>query len=165
MIDTVCEILKISRSAYFKYKKEGRPIISLLEQYCTQEDLEEYLQSKKISKFENHQDLLTLGLLEDSAHFSLNEKIEPLFNIFGIPDITKVIPKKIFKRILIELKYENISHEYAKDSLLQRLKGYETSLSKLEHENHLRILYDFVDKKLSKIEVYILIKHSDNYFK
>lgn len=165
MIDTVCKILKISRSAYFKYKKEGRPVIALLEQYCTKEDLEEFLKNKQIAKFEKNQDSFTLSLLEDSAYFSLNEKLDQLFNIFGLPDITKSVPKKIFKKILIELKYDNISHENAKEFLLQRLKGYETSLSQLEHVNHSKTLYDFVKNKLSKIEVYVLIYNTDNFFK
>ena len=164
MINTVCEVLKISRSAYFKYKKEERPIISLLEKYFSQEDLEEFLNTKKISKLEGTQNS-TIFLLEDYAHFSLSNKLEQLFNIFGIPDFTKFLPKKLFLKILQDLKKEDISHLNAKDFLLQRLKGYETSLTKLEHPNHPKILYDFVENKLAKIEVYILILNAEKYLK
>jgi len=164
MINTVCEVLKISRSAYFKYKKEERPIIALLEKYFSQEDLNEFLNTKKISKLEVTQNS-AIFLLEDYAHFSLSNKLEQLFNIFGIPDFTKFLPKKLFLKILQDLKKEDISHENAKDFLLQRLKGYETSLTKLEHPNHPKILYDFVENKLAKIEVYILILNAEKYLK
>ncbi|MFA6138229.1 MAG: hypothetical protein WC667_09095 [Sulfurimonas sp.] len=41
-----------SPNTYYKWKKENRPIIALLETYFTKEDLEEFLETGKIGKFE-----------------------------------------------------------------------------------------------------------------
>ena len=106
----------------------------------------------------------TNSLLEDYAKISLLSKIDNLFNIFKLPDITKSLPKKLFLKILKELADEKgISPENAKGYLIQRLKGYETSLKRAEHANHINILLDFVENKLAKIEAYILIKEADQY--
>lgn len=54
----VCEILGISEKSYYRWKEE-RKIFTLLEKYFTNEDLREFLISKKISKLEtlNHYEL------------------------------------------------------------------------------------------------------------
>lgn len=41
-----------SQNTYYSWKKEQRPIIDLLEKYCTKEDLKEFLSDGKISKFD-----------------------------------------------------------------------------------------------------------------
>jgi len=177
MINTICNIMAISRSAYFKFKKEERPVIALLEKYFSKEELLEFLKNGKIEKFEYIKNLdfqhieniqsqinTSIDLLEDYAKYGLRNKINELFKIFGIPDFTMFLPKKLFIKILNDIKSENsLTHENGKAFLLQRLKGYETSISKLEHKNHPKILYDFVSNKLSKIEVYILIHNAEEY--
>lgn len=45
-------ILGCSVSGYYKWKKEKRPIIKLLEKYFNKEELEEFLESGKIEKLE-----------------------------------------------------------------------------------------------------------------
>ena len=56
MINTISKILGIHRNSYFNWKKQERPIISLLEKYFTKEDLEEFLNTNEISKMKylNH---------------------------------------------------------------------------------------------------------------
>lgn len=179
MINTICNIMAISRSAYFKFKKEERPVIALLEKYFSKEELEEFLHNGKIERFEQFNNMnaqhvesfksqlnvnTSIDLLADYAKYGLNNKINELFKIFGIPDFTMFLPKKLFIKILNDIKSENsLTHENGKAFLLQRLKGYETSITKLEHKNHPKILYDFVSNKLSKIEVYILIHNAEEY--
>lgn len=170
MINTICKIMSISRSAYFKFKKEERPVISLLEKYFTKEELEEFLKNGQIEKCEQLKHPLqtsqttAISLLEDYAKFGLHAKIDELFSIFGLPDFTKFLPKKLFIKILNDMQTEGIyTYENAKDTLLQRLKGYETSFVKLEHPNHPKILCTFIDTKLSKIEVYLLIKNMTTF--
>ena len=41
-----------SAPTFYSWKKEGRPIIKLLEKYFTREELEEFLENGKIKKFE-----------------------------------------------------------------------------------------------------------------
>jgi hypothetical protein len=52
MIATIVKILDISKNSYWNYKKQERPIISLLEKYFTKEELEEFLSTGKIENFE-----------------------------------------------------------------------------------------------------------------
>ncbi|MCK9455209.1 MAG: hypothetical protein WCY51_07345 [Sulfurimonas sp.] len=48
-----------SPNTYYKWKKEGRPIISLLEKYFTKQDLQEFLQTGQINKFDKLEDFDT----------------------------------------------------------------------------------------------------------
>lgn len=50
---SIVNLMQFSRNTYYVWKRENRPIISLLEKYFTKENLEEFLQSGKIDKFEN----------------------------------------------------------------------------------------------------------------
>jgi len=52
MIATIVKILDISKNSYWNYKKQERPIISLLEKYFTKEELEEFLSTGKIENLE-----------------------------------------------------------------------------------------------------------------
>lgn len=46
------DLFQFSRQSWNNWKKEERPIIALLEKYFTKEDLEEFLETGRISKFE-----------------------------------------------------------------------------------------------------------------
>ena len=50
MKNSVKKILNVSDKTYYNWKKGIRPIIKLLEQYFSKEDLEEFLQTGKIAK-------------------------------------------------------------------------------------------------------------------
>lgn len=178
MINTICKVMKISRSAYFKYKREKRPIIALLEKYFDKEDLEEFLLTNKITKMERLKETtsskvsdvkiaeLSLALLEDHAHFSLVEKINYFYSTNDVADIFKTVPRKILIKIINEIREEaEFDQNNSKDLLLSGLMGYVTSIKKLEHTNHPKIIYDFISKKLSRIEVFLLINEPEKYFK
>ena len=46
------QILDIADKTYYNWKKEKRPVITLLEKYFTQEELEEFLETGTIEKME-----------------------------------------------------------------------------------------------------------------
>lgn len=50
----IIKLMNFSRNTYYVWKREGRPIISLLEKYFTKEELEEFLQTGKISALEQY---------------------------------------------------------------------------------------------------------------
>jgi len=50
--ETMAGIFSTAEGTYYKWKREKRPIISLLEKYFTKEDLVEFLETGKISKLE-----------------------------------------------------------------------------------------------------------------
>jgi phosphoglycerate-specific signal transduction histidine kinase len=50
-------VLGCSVSGFYKWKKQKRPIIELLDKYFTKEELEEFILSKKIAKLERLEEL------------------------------------------------------------------------------------------------------------
>lgn len=51
--ETMSMLFSTAEGTYYKWKKEERPIIKLLDKYFSKEELEEFLLTEKISKFEN----------------------------------------------------------------------------------------------------------------
>jgi hypothetical protein len=49
-----------SRNTFFVWKREKRPIISLLEKYYSKEELQEFLETGKISKQDRLKELLEI---------------------------------------------------------------------------------------------------------
>ncbi len=49
----ICDILDIADRTFYKFKTENRPIIQLLEHYFDEDDLQEFLSTRKISKLDN----------------------------------------------------------------------------------------------------------------
>lgn len=58
--ETLSKIFDFATSTIYKWKKESRPIIKLLEQYFTKEDLEDFIATGKISKMERIDELLEI---------------------------------------------------------------------------------------------------------
>ena len=50
---SVLKLMCFSRNTFYVWKREDRPIISLIEKYFTEEDIEEFLNTGKIHKFDN----------------------------------------------------------------------------------------------------------------
>ena len=69
--ETMAELFSTAEGTYYKWKKEQRPIIALLEKYFTREDLEEFIQTGKIMKFEFVEEfkMLLLGSKLDYMEF------------------------------------------------------------------------------------------------
>lgn len=53
MKEEICKLLAIADSTIYKFRKEGRPILALLEKYFTQEDLQEFLEYGSIAKLDS----------------------------------------------------------------------------------------------------------------
>lgn len=73
---TMADLFSASEGAYYKWKREKRPIIALLEKYHNKEELQEFLETGKIEKQELIKDLslndLT-NLKEMKKQFILDE--------------------------------------------------------------------------------------------
>ena len=50
--ETIKKFLDIAERTYYNWRKEGKPIIFLLEKYFTKEDLEEFLETSMIERLE-----------------------------------------------------------------------------------------------------------------
>ena len=53
-------LMCFSRNTFFVWKREKRPIIALLEKYHSKEELEEFLETGKISKQDRLNELLQI---------------------------------------------------------------------------------------------------------
>ncbi|BAK72832.1 hypothetical protein [Arcobacter sp. L] len=51
--ETMAALFSTAEGTYYKWKKEERPIIKLLDKYFSKEELEEFLSTEKINKLEN----------------------------------------------------------------------------------------------------------------
>lgn len=51
--ETMATLFSTAEGTYYKWKKEDRPIIKLLDKYFSKEELEEFLRTGKINKLEN----------------------------------------------------------------------------------------------------------------
>lgn len=177
MKNAIMKILGISEVSYYRWKKE-RLIFGLLTSYFSKDELEEYIDTGRIERYDliknlttdelrkklldaDTSSILTLPLLEDFASISLHKKIEVFFKRW---DFTKYFPKRQLVKVLGDI-FENLSFsaETSKDILIDSLEKYQTSLKNFEHSNHSKILIDFVRNDLSKIEVYLLIKYNSKY--
>ncbi|QDF29915.1 hypothetical protein [Halarcobacter anaerophilus] len=66
--ETMAKLFSTSEGTYYKWKKEDRPIIKLLDKYLAKEDLEEFFETGEILKFELLYDL-------DMMHAEICKKI------------------------------------------------------------------------------------------
>ena len=79
--ETMAAIFSTAEGTYYKWKREKRPIIALLEKYFTKQDLEEFLQTGKISKFEVIQEQEHTYRYAKRQYFNVMESIGSLGNI------------------------------------------------------------------------------------
>lgn len=169
MIEEICDMLEIAKSTYFKHKKEDRLIISFMEKYFNEAELQEYLETKKIKKLDLIKDY-TLEELEnklssgarkvENEDFLLNLVNFKMYSYFkereGIKD-------KIFKKLLDKTTTLK-DVDGSKDYLLSIIEQYETSIFKAEHSNHKKIVLEFVKNYLSDLEVFVLINNKHKFF-
>ena len=74
MISQIVKVLGVSKNSYWNYKKQGRPIIDLLERYFGKEELQEFLDTGKISKLEKSKVCDELLAHYKSAYFNYIQK-------------------------------------------------------------------------------------------
>lgn len=72
--ETMAALFSTAEGTYYKWKREERPIILLLEKYFTKEDLEEFLETGKIRKFENTDIVVNFINSRKSLYFDFFKK-------------------------------------------------------------------------------------------
>ena len=86
MVNMMAELLGNSKKTIYRWKDENRPIIALIEKYFTKEDLEEFLETKEISKMKylNHfQDILNIQFITFyRENFDTGENAEKFSKFF-----------------------------------------------------------------------------------
>ena len=168
----IIQLLGNTEKSYYRWKEEGRPIISFLEKYFTQEDLQEFLNTGSIQSLETQnqsQEKIRSyeNLLIDNALYSVKIKLSKLFKDNFI-DAT--IYTKGAKGILIDvlnLIDENdttYTLDNSKQRLLDQIMSHEVHWLSLKNPAKQKLLSSFINKYLSNIEVYAMIKNSKESF-
>jgi len=161
MKNSIKKILDIADRTLYNWKKEGKPIVVLLEKYFTKEDLEEFLETGKIRRLENYDASNADPLFVEYIKFNLVSKIDIIKGKGLIDSFNKYIPNNIFTTILDDLRKEENIELHQRDSkkiFIDRIKGYEASL--LEKPSKTQLI-NLIEKNLSNIECYVLIKYHD----
>ena len=162
MKESIKKILDIKERTLYNWRKEGKPIVLLLEKYFTQSDLDEFLASGVIKrleaeKFKNFVDPLFIEYVK----FNLPSKMDKIKGEGLIMRLNCLIPNHILTIILEEIKEDEdieLHQDKSKKFLIDRIKGYAASFEKKSSQKQ---LIDLIDKNFSNIECYVLIKYYD----
>ncbi|MDY0314101.1 MAG: hypothetical protein RBR32_03405 [Bacteroidales bacterium] len=144
MLKTYSKLLQNTVRTISNWKNENRPIITLLEKYFTKKDLEEFLDTGKISKFEllneNNSTLTYAGMqyinifknrLVSMGDIINKDFMDIYFNalVFAKNDIAKQSifkPFTISKAIMIYLSRHDTSYESQNNEVVPKLEaGFE----------------------------------------
>ena len=148
----------------WKREKNERPIISLLEKYFSDSDIEEFITTGRIRRLEEKEDDYFIFMLIDYVKYNLKEKLDKLLlKSNAITFLEKYIPKKIFISILKDISNDpklEIEKYKAKDYLIEKINSYKVStISSLKKKE----LINTIKKNLSNIECYVLIKYAEEF--
>lgn len=165
MLKTYSKLFQNTIRTISNWKVEKRPIITLLEKYFTKEDLEEFLETGKISRLENdvgysHDIDLTKSIMIDNAIYSAKEKLRNL-NFDFIYNKGAI---DILKEIVASVETDELDLENAKDVLFTLIKGYDAHWISLKNPMKKKLLSSYIENLFSKAECYAICKHSEEVF-
>lgn len=163
MVNTICRILHIGKSTYYKYKKDDLAIIRFLHSFSKEDLLEieqtgttksfelakeiryqEYRVLDKLSNFDSIQKNMLLNILHDfyTIERALNINIDRFKFFIRINDLNKYFPEKLQNLFLEQRSTEKT----------------ESFINKLEHANQIKIrqILDFLFE-LNELEILVLL--------
>lgn len=149
MLDELIKLFGWSRATFFKWKREGRGIIKLMEKYFDQEMIHEFNTTGKIERLEHIKK-------KDNALKAIQTEMEDLaFStaLYKINQLSSDKEQKILVKIIQKIATDSIEYLDAKIYLIDNLKAIETTLDGDTK------LSSFVLQNISKVEVEALIKY------
>jgi hypothetical protein len=156
------KLFGFSRQSWNNWKKEERPIVKLLESLFTNEDISEFLETGKISRFENL-DTLDSDLIERHIAYELKHKLyldtqSSFFKWFEHMAGTGVMDK-----VIQEIREENYTRRDTKQKILDRIKTMELTgfFNKLIAKGRKNVASGYIENNLSELECYVWVKHYD----
>lgn len=149
MVNTICKILGIARRTYFHWQKSEDKSYSiyLLNKYFTKEELEEFLETGKIEKFDiinqiniNNQKILKKFFFKEYT----NDRFNKEFSDFLFPEFEKYIEKLILKN---QKKYPN--QNFIKVSYFNKSIFYEFLIENDEIMEEIKVKFNYFDDSTS----------------
>lgn len=160
MKNSIKKILEISDKTYYNWR--DRPIITLLEKYFTKDDLEEYLETNRISRLESD-NTDTEYMLIEYARFNLKLKLDLILLKPLWIDISKKFPRKIFLDVISEIRNSpkiDIEKYKSKEYLIEKFETHKPTLEKLNKRNK-ELVIKLIEENLSNLDCYVLIKYPE----
>jgi len=160
MINTISQILGIHRNSYHNWKKQNRPIIFLLEQYFSKEDLTEYLETNAINKLEQLTKITNLDINTYNSLYVIFNKIDK-FNPSAI--YIKDGGKIIMYRILRDFDSSILKSDSNVSDIAKRFISHAKDFNPWKPENAINALTEkkaiikFLENNLSNQEIYDLV--------
>jgi hypothetical protein len=169
MEDLLVKLFGWSRTTYFSWKKEKRPIIDLVHRYLDEESIQEFLDTGKIAKFEfigSSKDKLDemSDLMIDNAIYTAKSKLVSVFESTLVDFLNTYYSKEILQQILKDMSDENevdLVPMNAKAKLVERIKGFEAGFVKKPKKE---LLSKIINRNFSKIEIYAMVKYPKEVF-
>lgn len=161
--ETMAKLFSTSEGTYYKWKKEERPIIELLNKYFSQEDLEEFLSTgtiKRLDKESAVDNTDITNILVDDTIFRLRTKLQQKTDGNLLNLITTFVSKGLLTRIVEELSTnkELYTLTNSKDYLIDRIKNENEKFFEYFKK---RELINYIENNLSKVECYVLINYHE----
>lgn len=109
MYKEIAELIGNNDKTIYRWKKEGRPIVSLIEKYFSKEDLEEFLETGKVRKYDSIDTTISISII------SFLQKLNVLYHEDGNPQL-------FYRFIVYYIQYEE---SFNSDGTWQGLNGIE----------------------------------------
>lgn len=153
-----------SRGTYFSWKKEGRPVIKFVLKYLTEKDIEEFIETGKISRFEkllinsDEDELLEKHIAYELRHKLYLDTASSFGNWLG-----HVVGMPVIHKALEEIARSNYTKSDTKEKILNQIKGMELSglFNKIFEKANKNVASRYIDRNLSELECYVWVKHND----
>ena len=156
------ELFNFSRPTYYKWKRENIKVIKLLEKYFSKEDLEEYLETGKVSRYENL-DNLDSDLLERHIAYELKHKLYLDTQSSFFKWFEHIAGTGVMDKVIQEIREESYTRRDTKQKILDRIKTMEMTgfFNKLIAKGRKNVASGYIENNLSELECYVWVKHYD----
>lgn len=126
--ETMANLFSASEGAYYKWKRENRPIIQLIDRYFSKDDIEEFLKTGKINKFEEISDLEALNNEAVNIYSYFVLKLDPNSLLLFLTVIhTSNINNQDINSNFIELIFDTNAQKKDKINLINEFQKIQNS--------------------------------------
>ena len=156
------KLFGFSRQSWNNWKKEERPIVKLLESMFTNEDISEFLETGKISRYENV-DNLDSDLLERHIAYELKHKLYLDTQSSFFKWFEHIAGTGVMDKVIQEIREEDYTRRDAKQKILERIKTMELTgfFNKVIGKGRKNVASGYIERNLSELECYVWVKHYD----
>jgi len=160
--DLIAKILGVTVKSVYNYEKENRLVLNIFNQYMTDEDAKELIETGKISKFEKEVSNTSENeLLEKHIAYELRHKLYlDTASTFG-NWLGHVVGMPVIHKALEEIGKGEYTKFDTKEKILNQIKGMELSglFNKVFEKQNKNVASRYIERNLSELECYVWVKH------